>query len=67
MCTDSGEYAVRTVDATGYQRERGAGAPNPKRGCRLYREMSLQLSDKTPKRRVKAKLRSLTGCHGGSD
>ena len=31
---------------------------NPKRVCRLYREMGLQLRNKTPKRRVKAKLRS---------
>lgn len=30
---------------------------NPKRVYRLYREMSLQLRHKTPKRRVKAKLR----------
>lgn len=30
---------------------------NPKRVCRLYREMGLQLRNKTPKRRVKAKLR----------
>jgi putative transposase len=31
---------------------------NPKRVCRLYREMGLQLRNKAPKRRVKAKLRS---------
>ena len=31
---------------------------NAKRVCRLYREMGLQLRSKTPKRRVKAKLRS---------
>jgi putative transposase len=31
---------------------------NAKRICRLYREMGLQLRNKTPKRRVKAKLRS---------
>ena len=30
---------------------------NVKRTCRLYREMGLQLRNKTPKRRVKAKLR----------
>ena len=30
---------------------------NVKRVCRLYREMGLQLRNKTPKRRVKAKLR----------
>jgi putative transposase len=30
---------------------------NTKRVCRLYREMGLQLRNKTPKRRVKAKLR----------
>lgn len=29
---------------------------NPKRICRLYKEMGLQLRNKTPKRRVKAKL-----------
>jgi putative transposase len=33
-------------------------AVNAKRICRLYREMGLQLRNKTPKRRVKAKLRS---------
>jgi putative transposase len=31
---------------------------NVKRVCRLYREQGLQLRNKTPKRRVKAKLRS---------
>lgn len=31
---------------------------NAKRVCRLYREMGLQLRNKAPKRRVKAKLRS---------
>ena len=31
---------------------------NAKRVCRLYREMGLQLRSKSPKRRVKAKLRS---------
>jgi putative transposase len=31
---------------------------NPKRVYRLYRELSLQLRNRTPKRRVKAKLRS---------
>jgi putative transposase len=31
---------------------------NVKRVCRYYREMGLQLRNKTPKRRVKAKLRS---------
>ena len=31
---------------------------NAKRVCRLYRDMGLQLRNKTPKRRVKAKLRS---------
>ena len=30
---------------------------NVKRVCRLYREMGLQLRNKSPKRRVKAKLR----------
>jgi putative transposase len=30
---------------------------NVKRVCRLYRELGLQLRNKTPKRRVKAKLR----------
>ena len=30
---------------------------NPKRVYRLYRELGLQLQNKTPKRRVKAKLR----------
>jgi hypothetical protein len=30
---------------------------NTKRVCRLYREMGLQLRNKSPKRRVKAQLR----------
>ena len=30
---------------------------NPKRVCRLYREMGLHLRDKSPKRRVKVQLR----------
>jgi putative transposase len=47
----------------GYRRihvllRREGWAVNPKRVCRLYREMGLQLRNKTPKRRVKAKLRS---------
>ena len=33
------------------------GGVNPKRVYRLYRKMGLQLRNKTPKRRVKAKLR----------
>src|SRR5215831_20323242 len=33
------------------------GASNPKRVYRLYREIGLQLRNKPPKRRVKAKLR----------
>ena len=33
------------------------GSFNPKRVCRLYREMGLQLRNKSPKRRVKAQLR----------
>ena len=32
---------------------------NPKRVYRLYKELGLQLRNKTPKRRVKAKLRDL--------
>lgn len=47
----------------GYRRvhvllRREGWAVNAKRACRLYREMDLQLRKKTPKRRVKAKLRS---------
>jgi putative transposase len=47
----------------GYRRihvllRREGWAVNAKRVCRLYREMGLQLRNKTPKRRVKAKLRS---------
>lgn len=47
----------------GYRRihvllRREGWAINPKRVYRLYREMGLQLRNKTPKRRVKAKLRS---------
>lgn len=46
----------------GYRRvhillRRDGWAVNPKRIYRLYREMGLQLRNKTPKRRVKAKLR----------
>ncbi len=46
----------------GYRRihvllRREGWAINPKRVYRLYREMGLQLRNKTPKRRVKAKLR----------
>ena len=46
----------------GYRRihvllRREGWAVNAKRVCRLYREMGLQLRNKTPKRRVKAKLR----------
>ena len=54
-----GETRVRY----GYRRihvllRREGWAANPKRVCRLYREMGLQLRNKSPKRRVKAKLRS---------
>jgi putative transposase len=46
----------------GYRRvhvllQRDGWAINVKRVYRLYRELSLQLRNKTPKRRVKAKLR----------
>ena len=46
----------------GYRRihvllRREGWAVNAKRVCRLYREIGLQLRNKTPKRRVKAKLR----------
>src|SRR5512133_2995297 len=58
---------IREIAAThvryGYRRihvllRREGWQVNPKRVYRLYREMDLQLRNKTPKRRVKAKLRS---------
>jgi putative transposase len=58
---------IREIAATrvryGYRRihmllRREGWRVNPKRVYRLYREMGLQLRNKTPKRRVKAKLRS---------
>ena len=57
---------IREIAATrvryGYRRihlllRREGWRINPKRVYRLYREMGLQLPNKTPKRRVKAKLR----------
>ena len=57
---------IREIAATrvryGYRRihvllRREGWQVNPKRVYRLYREMGLQLRNKTPKRRVKAKLR----------
>ena len=57
---------IREIAATrvryGYRRihvllRREGWLVNPKRVYRLYREMGLQLRHKTPKRRVKAKLR----------
>jgi putative transposase len=57
---------IREIAATrvryGYRRihvllRREGWRVNPKRVYRLYREMGLQLRNKTPKRRVKAKLR----------
>ena len=41
----------------GYLLQREGWQVNVKRVCRLYREMDLQLRSKSPKRRVKAKLR----------
>ena len=40
---------------------------NQKKVRRIYNELALQLRNKTPKRRVKAKLRGLSGisCGGG--
>jgi hypothetical protein len=58
---------IREIAATrvryGYRRihvllRREGWRINPKRVYRLYREMGLQLRNKTPKRRVKAKLRN---------
>jgi putative transposase len=58
---------IREISATrvryGYRRvhvllRREGWRVNPKRVYRLYREMGLQLRNKTPKRRVKAKLRA---------
>lgn len=57
---------IKEIAATrvryGYRRihvvvRREGWAVNAKRICRLYRELGLQLRNKVPKRRVKAKLR----------
>nr|WP_245211612.1 IS3 family transposase [Neoroseomonas oryzicola] len=60
------EGRIREICATrvryGYRRvhvllRREGWCVNHKRTCRIYRELGLQLRNKTPKRRVKAKLR----------
>ncbi|MCK1695132.1 transposase [Bradyrhizobium sp. 144] len=60
------KHRIKDICATrvryGYRRihvllQREGWAVNVKRVYRLYRELSLQLRNKTPKRRVKAKLR----------
>ena len=57
--TPKSQHAVRPY---GYRRvhillQRDGWPVNPKRIYRLYKELGLQLRNKTPKRRVKAKLR----------
>ena len=63
---------IKAIAATrvryGYRRiqvllRREGWAVNTKRVYRLYREMGLQLRNKTPKRRVKAKLREAAFGH----
>src|SRR5207237_10591504 len=54
ICETRVRYGYRPVHVL-LQRE--GWAINVKRVYRLYRELSLQLRNKTPKRRVKAKLR----------
>jgi putative transposase len=67
---------IRAIAATrvryGYRRihvllGREGWLVNPKRVYRLYREMGLQLRNKTPKRRVKAQLRVDRRSAGKSD
>ena len=54
ICATRVRYGYRRIHVL-LQRE--GWAVNVKRVYRLYRELSLQLRNKTPKRRVKAKLR----------
>ncbi len=54
ICATRVRYGYRRVHIL---LQRDGYAVNPKRIYRLYKEMGLQLRNKTPKRRVKAKLR----------
>lgn len=54
ICETRVRYGYRRVHVL---LRRDGWAVNPKRVYRLYKEMELQLRNKTPKRRVKAKLR----------
>jgi len=54
ICETRVRYGYRRVHVL---LRRDGWAVNPKRVYRLYKEMGLQLRNKTPKRRVKAKLR----------
>lgn len=54
ICETHVRYGYRRVY---YILRRDGWAVNMKKVCRLYRELGLQLRNKTPKRRVKAKLR----------
>ena len=54
ICETRVRYGYRRVHVP---LQRDGWAINVKRVYRLYRELSLQLRNKTPKRRVKAKLR----------
>lgn len=58
ICETRVRYGVRR----GHVQLRRKGWPiNHKKTCRVYRELGLQLRNKTPKRRVKAKLREGRG------
>ena len=52
------EIAETRVRYGAHSRAVAAGGLDPKRVYRLYRKMGLQLRNKTPKRRIKAQLRS---------
>jgi len=54
ICETRVRYGYRRVHVL---LQRDGWPVNPKRIYRLYKEMGLQLRNKTPKRRVKAKLR----------
>jgi putative transposase len=58
ICETRVRYGYRRVHVL---LQRDGWAANIKRVYRLYRELGLQLRNKTPKRRVKAKLRKIIG------
>ena len=54
ICETRVRYGYRRVHVL---LEREGWAINIKKACRIYKELGMQLRHKTPKRRVKAKLR----------